>query len=163
MKKLNVRYPNVHVNVSLPNCPNRRDIVKSLIHPSSERAIEPSIVQLWKNLNDFLQNKISKFYIILIIQELKWFHELEMNWNDGLRRLRREMSSSVVELSRKMSIRELEEALECPVCAKVPQSTPIFQCQNGHMICKTCHAKITGSFYLFFCLSNPFLKIHFHP
>lgn len=49
-----------------------------------------------------------------------------------------------MELSRKMSVRELEEALECPVCTKVPQATPIFQCDNGHMICKVCRAKING-------------------
>jgi hypothetical protein len=41
------------------------------------------------------------------------------------------------------SVKELAEALECPICCLTPQSTPIYQCENGHMICKVCHDRLT--------------------
>jgi len=43
-----------------------------------------------------------------------------------------------------LSLKELEEALECPICCNLPQSVPIYQCENGHMICKICHEKLTN-------------------
>jgi hypothetical protein len=43
-----------------------------------------------------------------------------------------------------ISMKEFEEALECPICFNVPQSTPIYQCGNGHIICKNCHEKLTN-------------------
>jgi hypothetical protein len=36
----------------------------------------------------------------------------------------------------------LKETLECPVCLKLPQQTPIYQCDSGHIICKSCHSKL---------------------
>jgi hypothetical protein len=33
---------------------------------------------------------------------------------------------------------ELEMALMCPICHTLPQSSPIYQCQNGHTLCKMC-------------------------
>lgn len=41
-------------------------------------------------------------------------------------------------------VTDLQEALECPVCLLLPQETPIYQCDNGHIICKTCHARLTN-------------------
>ena len=41
------------------------------------------------------------------------------------------------------SIQDLEESLECPICFIIPQSAPIYQCENGHMICKACHNRLT--------------------
>jgi hypothetical protein len=37
---------------------------------------------------------------------------------------------------------ELESALECPVCRSVPQSVPIYQCENGHILCKMCRSRL---------------------
>jgi len=31
--------------------------------------------------------------------------------------------------------------LECPVCIELPK-TPIYQCNNGHLICNSCHPKV---------------------
>jgi len=31
--------------------------------------------------------------------------------------------------------------LECPVCLEIP-AKPIYQCSNGHLICKLCHSKV---------------------
>ena len=42
-----------------------------------------------------------------------------------------------------MVLSELELALECPVCRSVPQSVPIYQCENGHILCKMCRNKLT--------------------
>lgn len=41
------------------------------------------------------------------------------------------------ELSKKLE--SMKMALECPVCLSLPESTPIYQCENGHIICKSCH------------------------
>ena len=41
------------------------------------------------------------------------------------------------------SMKELGEALQCPICLLIPQSTPIYQCENGHVICKVCREKIS--------------------
>jgi hypothetical protein len=30
------------------------------------------------------------------------------------------------------------EKIRCPVCMDIPNSRPIFQCSNGHIICKDC-------------------------
>ena len=32
--------------------------------------------------------------------------------------------------------------LECPVCLTVPRSTPIYQCGNGHLLCKDCKPRL---------------------
>ena len=36
----------------------------------------------------------------------------------------------------------LKEALECPVCRKLPQQIPIYQCNNDHIICLSCHSQL---------------------
>ena len=40
------------------------------------------------------------------------------------------------------STEDLREELECPVCYKIPTTTPIYQCDQGHIHCKTCHPKL---------------------
>ena len=41
-----------------------------------------------------------------------------------------------------VSIEDLNTNLECPVCLDLPQSGPIYQCRNGHLMCKDCHPKM---------------------
>ncbi len=41
-----------------------------------------------------------------------------------------------------LSQKQLETILECPVCAAVPHSTPVYQCDNGHNICNACIEKV---------------------
>jgi hypothetical protein len=59
------------------------------------------------------------------------------------------------------------EKIRCPVCMDIPSSRPIFQCSNGHIICKDCsgrfelitvmsRVKTREPFYWFFL----FLKIY---
>jgi hypothetical protein len=38
--------------------------------------------------------------------------------------------------------KKLLNIMECPVCLEVPQSAPIFNCQNGHLICGTYQLKL---------------------
>ena len=38
---------------------------------------------------------------------------------------------------------EKEINLECPVCWSVPKSTPIYQCGNGHLLCKDCKPRLS--------------------
>ena len=45
-------------------------------------------------------------------------------------------------MAEKRSIQVSEEMLQdlrCPVCLEVPQTTPIYQCCEGHIHCKDCH------------------------
>ena len=37
---------------------------------------------------------------------------------------------------------DFADVLECPVCMKIPNSTPIFQCKAGHIVCNACHPKL---------------------
>ena len=40
------------------------------------------------------------------------------------------------------SIEEKERTLECPVCLETVTEPPIYRCQQEHLICSTCRAKI---------------------
>ena len=42
------------------------------------------------------------------------------------------------------SISEIEDALECVICLEFPKNTPVFQCENGHVLCNTCHGRVTS-------------------
>ena len=35
-----------------------------------------------------------------------------------------------------------KDLLECPVCFETIDSVPIYQCLNGHVVCKDCHPKL---------------------
>ena len=50
-------------------------------------------------------------------------------------------AARVVEDSLKLSV--LQEVLECPVCYSVPRESPIYQCTNGHIVCKDCYRQLT--------------------
>ena len=43
-----------------------------------------------------------------------------------------------------LRLSQVEDDLECPVCLTVPTSPPIFQCRNGHLICKTCKVRLAN-------------------
>ena len=40
------------------------------------------------------------------------------------------------------SVEELRKSLECPVCLETPKVEPSYQCENGHILCSACNAKI---------------------
>ncbi|XP_023347929.1 E3 ubiquitin-protein ligase SIAH1B [Eurytemora carolleeae] len=39
-------------------------------------------------------------------------------------------------------VEDLKKSLECPVCFNIPRKPPIFQCENGHLICAECKPRI---------------------
>ena len=41
-----------------------------------------------------------------------------------------------------MDLEDFKELLECPVCFETIDSVPIYQCRNGHVVCKNCHPKL---------------------
>ena len=44
-----------------------------------------------------------------------------------------------------MDIEEyLRDLLECPVCMETIKSVPVYQCTNGHVICKVCIEKLNN-------------------
>ena len=44
--------------------------------------------------------------------------------------------------SKGAKIHKINDLLECPVCFETIISAPIFQCHNGHIVCKDCHPKL---------------------
>ena len=42
-----------------------------------------------------------------------------------------------------ISVSALFDALSCPVCYHVILSPPVFQCENGHVVCCDCHKRLT--------------------
>jgi len=42
-----------------------------------------------------------------------------------------------------ISIDDLKEYFECPVCYSVPRRPPIYQCDKGHMICHQCRPQLS--------------------
>ena len=41
-----------------------------------------------------------------------------------------------------VSVSVVTECLECQVCWEVPSGPPIYQCENGHILCKSCYPKL---------------------
>lgn len=39
-------------------------------------------------------------------------------------------------------IANLKKALECPVCFYTPNNGPLYQCENGHILCSGCIEKV---------------------
>ena len=35
-----------------------------------------------------------------------------------------------------------KDLFQCPICFETIDSVPIYQCQNGHVVCKKCHPKL---------------------
>ena len=40
-----------------------------------------------------------------------------------------------------LSKEDLRDILECPICFNIPREGPIYQCENGHIVCKSCFPK----------------------
>ena len=38
----------------------------------------------------------------------------------------------------------IRDLLECPVCMEIIKSVPVYQCANGHVICKDCIEKLNN-------------------
>ena len=43
-----------------------------------------------------------------------------------------------------ITFESLKEDLDCPVCYDVPESLPIYQCLQGHIICNSCYPKLNN-------------------
>ncbi|TRY64176.1 hypothetical protein TCAL_11503 [Tigriopus californicus] len=41
-----------------------------------------------------------------------------------------------------MDLALLIDELECPICCQTPRGPPIFQCENGHLICSACKPRM---------------------
>jgi hypothetical protein len=53
------------------------------------------------------------------------------------------------------NIPDLEAILECIICHVVPRNGPIFQCTNGHLICKECSKKTAATASCAMCQEPP--------
>ena len=49
------------------------------------------------------------------------------------------------EYLRGISLDNLMDAFECVVCQEMPNDTPVYQCERGHILCNVCHAQVTNS------------------
>ena len=43
-----------------------------------------------------------------------------------------------------LALHEIKDALECIVCLDVPKDDPVYQCNNGHILCNFCHQNVTN-------------------
>ena len=48
------------------------------------------------------------------------------------------MISTTATQTQSLPTAELLDVLECPVCKILPRTTPIYQCENGHIYCNEC-------------------------
>ena len=46
------------------------------------------------------------------------------------------------DLDSSISIEGLKNIIECPVCLTPPTSTPVYRCDNGHILCNMCRDKV---------------------
>jgi len=57
---------------------------------------------------------------------------------------KKDASTDPIELSDNLIKKDdLKDLLECPVCLRVPRSSPIFQCARGHVVCSECRPNVS--------------------
>ena len=54
------------------------------------------------------------------------------------------LKSPNAENKTEITFESLKEDLDCPVCYDVPESLPIYQCTQGHIICNSCYPKLNN-------------------
>ena len=54
------------------------------------------------------------------------------------------LKSPNAENKTQITFESLKEDLDCPVCYDVPESLPIYQCLQGHIICNSCYPKLNN-------------------
>lgn len=58
---------------------------------------------------------------------------------------RKDASTDPIELSDNLIKKEdIKDLLECPVCLRVPRSSPIYQCARGHVVCSECRPNVNN-------------------
>ena len=58
---------------------------------------------------------------------------------------------------RDAELQELEQELECPVCMEISRP-PIYQCEEGHIICAACKPILTQCPSCSSAYSNPVIR-----
>ena len=41
-----------------------------------------------------------------------------------------------------IAMERLKNILNCPICLETIICTPVFRCDNGHILCDSCHSKV---------------------
>lgn len=42
-----------------------------------------------------------------------------------------------------VSLNDIEDEIECVICLEAPQSVPVYQCENGHLLCTPCRDQVS--------------------
>ena len=53
------------------------------------------------------------------------------------------MANIVGEEKHTVLLDDIQEEVECVVCLETPRSDPVFQCDHGHILCTSCHEKLS--------------------
>ena len=56
------------------------------------------------------------------------------------------MASEVEVVSKRklVSLNSIQDELECVICLEVPRRDPIYQCDNGHLLCVICYKRVVN-------------------
>ena len=38
----------------------------------------------------------------------------------------------------------IQDAFDCVICLEFPEDSPVYQCENGHVLCSSCHARVVN-------------------
>ena len=38
----------------------------------------------------------------------------------------------------------IQDAFDCVICLEFPEDSPVYQCENGHVLCSSCHSRVVN-------------------
>ena len=90
------------------------------------------------------QNKTSDF-VVAALESQGEANTISIQGNNEIGIITRARARQMGNIkSKKSSVPNIEEELQCPVCLEPPRLKQIFNCKFGHPICEECHFKVAN-------------------